>query len=314
MRFGIMIGLCCAAAVGAGAETTKIALAQTELRLYESPHAFQDHMARRMAAAMAHGPQLVMFPEDIGLPLALVDDYETVKRCETAAEAMGVLARQYGAEIAPLMAGGLSPARALLKLRGPRIEALYRETFAELARRHRVFIVAGSAPLPHLDGQCANVSCLFGPGGEVLARTVKSHLVALEGPQGLDLVALPREQQAVWQTPLGPLGMIICADAWDAGIAQAHKQAGARLLLNCLANPEPWSEAQQQGMDGGSLPARVAETGLPGAQCYAVGSLFELHFRGKSQILRPLKNRGWEATARAEAADREEIVAGEVVL
>jgi predicted amidohydrolase len=145
-----------------------------------------------------------------------------------------------------------------------------------------------------------------------LGKQTKTHLTELEGPAGLDLTAVP--EKSLWETPLGKLGMIICADAWDAGIAAELTRQGAQVLLNCLANPEPWSDAQQVGMDGGSLPARVAETGLPGAQCYGVGRLFELSFNGKSQLLRPLPGGKWEAIARAKSANMEEVVAGVVEL
>jgi len=298
-------------ATGSQADRIRLALAQTELRLYPSAGDYAAHMARQMQAAMATQPDLVVFPEDIGLPLVLVDDYAVVKDCRTTRQAIVSLVRAHAAEVNPLTDQGMTVSQALLRFKSARTQALYRKTFGGLARRHGVYVAAGSAPLPW-QGKVANASYLFSPTGEVVGTVGKAHLVPLEGPEGLSLQ--PVTGQRPWQTPWGKLSMIICADAWDAELAASHWSQGARLLLNCLANPEPWSEAQQAGMDGGSLPARVAETGLPGAQCYAVGGLFDLRFHGKSQLLRALPGNKWEALARAQTANKEEIVAGELDL
>lgn len=292
---------------GSGAAQLRLALAQTELRLHPDPEAYAAHMAARMAAAMEQKPDLVLFPEDIGLPLALVDDYAVVRDCKTTVEAATALIKAHQADIAPLCGQGMSPQRALLTLKAPRVDELYRQVFGGLARQYHVYVAAGSAPLPS-GAAVGNVAYLFGPDGELAGTQGKKHLIDLEGPEGLDLC--PVIEKTLWQTPLGKLGMIICADAWDAQVAADLKRQGAQVLLNCLANPEPWSDAQQTGMDGGSLPARVAETGLPGAQCYGVGRLFDLSFNGKSQLLRPLRGNRWEAIARAKSADKEELVAG----
>lgn len=298
-------------AAGCQADSIRLALAQTELRLYASPDDYAVHMAQRMQAAMATQPDIVVFPEDIGLPLALVDDHAAVRDCRTIKEAIGALVHAHAAEVNPLTQHGMTASQALLQVKSARTEALYHRVFGGLAKSHGVYVAAGSAPLPW-QGEVANASCLFGPDGQVVGTVGKRHLVPLEGPEGLGLHPVTGQQP--WQTPWGKLAMIICADAWDAALAASHRRQGARLLLNCLANPEPWSEAQQIGMDGGSLPARVAETGLPGAQCYAVGGLFDLRFHGKSQLLRPLPDNKWEAPARAQTADQEEIVVGELNL
>lgn len=63
-----------------------------------------------------------------------------------------------------------------------------------------------------------------------------------------------------------------------------------------------------------SLPQRVTETGLPGAQCFAVGRIFELEFNGRSQLLLPCTQNGYKTVAAANTADKEEIIRGELPL
>ena len=58
----------------------------------------------------------------------------------------------------------------------------------------------------------------------------------------------------------------------------------------------------------------MAETGLPGLQCFAVGHLFEVPFEGQSQILAPGGPDGYWIVERAVTWNQEEIVAGIVWL
>ncbi len=309
MILGLLLG-----SLPAPAATLQLALAQTQLRLYENPAAFAAHMEARVREAMATQPQLIVFPEDIGLPLLLANDGAALRACASIQEARELLARRYGAQIAPLVAQGLSPARALLQLLAPPAESFYVQTFSDLARRYNVYIAAGSAPAPYREGVLANVAYLFAPTGELVGRVGKHNLIELEGPAGLDLTPVAKEELQVCETAFGKIGLIVCADAWDPEIAALYKRQGAQLLVNCLANPEPWNADKEREMDAGSLPARVAENGLPGGQCYAVGRLFELEFQGRSQILMPAGESGWRSLARAKTSDSEEIVAAEIVL
>ncbi|NPV48523.1 MAG: carbon-nitrogen hydrolase family protein [Armatimonadetes bacterium] len=307
-----LLGLACGTA---GAGTVRVALAQTELRLYPSEAAYVAHMGERLAEAMRSHPDLVVFPEDIGLPLALVDSYDVLRNCATVADAARALIAEEPAALSTMSSRwGWSPARAWLVRHSEQLSRCYRRVFGALARQHSVYVVAGSAPLPYRGRVPGNVACVFGPDGRVAGVAPKVNLISLEGPEGLDLLPARCEELRPVDTPLGRLGVIVCADAWDPAIAQAYRRAGAQLLVNCLANPEPWSEDQQASFDANSLPARIAETGLPGVQCFAVGRLFDLTFTGRSQCVLPLPDGRWRVVARAGSAVEEEIVTATVPL
>lgn len=137
---------------------------QVQLEDYRSAAAFDAAIERCMKAAMrtrGDGPRLVAFPEDVGLGLVFLDDYDLVKDCSSIFEAAYVLMTVYGPEIYDIMGTyGCGPAHALLLLKGERVAQIYYDTFSRAAREHHVTLVAGSAPYPrprrdrlrHLDG------------------------------------------------------------------------------------------------------------------------------------------------------------------
>lgn len=130
----------------AAAGTIRVALAQTELGLYASEAAYAGHMGERLAEAMRSHPDVVVFPEDIGLPLALVDSYELLRNCATVADAARTL---IAADPAALSAAGgkrgWSPVRAWWVRRSEQLGRRYRRVFGTLARQYSVYVVAGSA-------------------------------------------------------------------------------------------------------------------------------------------------------------------------
>jgi hypothetical protein len=95
---------------------------QVRLEDYQSPQAFAAAVQRYMKAAgrtRGDGPRLVAFPEDVGLGLIFVDDYDAVRDCRSIFEAAYVLMNLYWPDISTICAQyGCSPTRALLLLKG----------------------------------------------------------------------------------------------------------------------------------------------------------------------------------------------------
>lgn len=309
----------------AGAQTVRVCAVQARLSLYDRPEEFAAHMERLMAQAMACAPQLVVFPEDIGTPLVMLGDRALVEGAEGLPEAVQALVGKYGPEIAALMERHqCSPQRALFLLRADEVRAAYVGTFSRLAREHGVTIAAGSVLLPLEDaddGNVYNMMMLFGPDGEPIGEVRKVNPIPLELADGLDIVPAPADHLRVFETPAGRLGMLVCADAWSPALAEALKEGGAQILVNCLANPEEWTPSVAANMLGDGLAARVRETGLYGVQAFAVGDLLGLPFRGRSQITAPgalappeTVTDGVGILARAASSDAEEVVCAEFEL
>jgi hypothetical protein len=112
--------------------------------------------------------------------------------------------------------------KAVFVTKGPRSLRCWHDTFAEVARKHRAYVCAGSilAPDFSMDAKGAvrqrgykvfNQSAIFGPTGALLSRTKKVFLTADEGPF---LDGAKVSELAVVDTPFGKIGNMICADGW----------------------------------------------------------------------------------------------------
>ncbi len=77
-----------------------------------------------------------------------------------------------------------------------------------------------------------------------------------------------------------PIGLTICEDLWESGVALQARDAGARLLLNISASP--YSLGRQLHREESVLRERVKEAGLPIVYVNLVGAQDELVFDGAS--------------------------------
>jgi len=78
------------------------------------------------------------------------------------------------------------------------------------------------------------------------------------------------------------LGVNICADVWEAGAADAAREAGAELLLALNASPYHQNKQAQRYQ---VLQGRIADTGMPVIYANMVGGQDELVFDGASFAL-----------------------------
>lgn len=266
-----------------------VAIAQTELRFWESAEDFAGHMARQVEAAMEHSPDLIVFPEDIGLPLVALGDLDALAQAESMESAMvALLARHAEAVGAMIAAHGVSPMRALWLVKDPVISETYRETFSALARDHAVHIVAGSTPMVLLgrEGDSFNTACIFDPEGEMHIVGTKVNLIPLEREAGLDLSPGSLDDYTVFRTPGAAIGTIVCADGWAPEIARKLVEQGAQVLVQVSANPEAWSEGTREGWKD-SLFSRVQDLGVFGICVMGVGNLLGIPFQGQSSVVVP---------------------------
>ncbi|MFA6245086.1 MAG: nitrilase-related carbon-nitrogen hydrolase, partial [Candidatus Hydrogenedentales bacterium] len=170
-------------------------------------------------------PILFVFPEDIGAPLFFLNHLDDAKKARTLTEATAALGKRHMAEVFLRSWFGLvSYPRAIALTRAAKVGKTYVDTFSSLSRKHAVFIVAGSAPMPDFpiaaDGssityapesnQVYNVSYFFGPDGRIIGRQHKVNLIPLEQEDGLDLSPGKLEDLRVFDTEFGSIGIAIC--------------------------------------------------------------------------------------------------------
>ena len=128
--------------------------------------------------------------------------------------------------------------------------------FRDKARKHRFHLVAGIADED--GGRLYNSAYLVDRDGGVVGRARKTFLWHFDSKW-----FTPGEEYRVFQTELGPIGMIVCADGRIPEISRALALKGARIIVDstnwvstgrdpsALANPQP--EAL--------IPVRAVENG-----------------------------------------------------
>ena len=133
--------------------------------------------------------------------------------------------------------------------------------------------------LPERDlhtGRLHNSLVAVGPEGQVLGRHRKIRTLAV----GSEAWSSPGTGVTVVPAPLlGPVGMLVCADAVDASLAASLRDQGARLLVSA-ANWAP-------GLYGpaGEWEACSARSGLPLLVCNRTGKGRTLDFRRAESVV-----------------------------
>jgi predicted amidohydrolase len=253
----------------------RVAAVQLKLFLTASPAVWARRMHDLAARAVREDARLVVFPEDVALPL------------------LGMvpgLSRKAGR----LLAGGPLRPADLFAFLDPYLYRVYRAVFTEVARTWGIWVAAGS--LPRAVGRgVQNVGTLFGPDGTPLLSQAKTHLLPLEEQWGL----VPGDELAVYDAGWGKLALPVCMDATFFETFRLLAALGAEVVLLPTANPEPYN--RYKALRG--IWPRVQESRVFGVQSALVGELFGYTLEGKSGIYAP-----WELTpgqdgVLAEAAD-----------
>ncbi len=179
------------------ARVIRAASAQYPIEEITSFAAFEDKLSQWVQQAVAHGAQLLVFPEYAAMELA----------------------RIAGRQIS-------------LDLHGS-IEALqyhighYEAAHAELAKRYGVFILAGSVPTRLTDGRFVNRAQFFSPKGH--SGFQQKHLMTrFEGEEwGIS----PSAGLCVFDIGIAKIGIAICYDSEFPLIARALAEGGAEILI-----------------------------------------------------------------------------------
>jgi predicted amidohydrolase len=175
----------------------RIAAAQYPIEEIASFAAFEAKLAAWVGDAASQGAGLLIFPEYAAMELA------------------ALAGRQ--------VAGDLKASLEALQSYLPAHDAAY----AALAKRHGLYILAGSAPVRLPAGAYVNRARLFAPSG-ASAFQQKCVMTRFEAEEwGIS----PSVGLTVFDTAIGKLGIAICYDSEFPLIARALAQAGAEILL-----------------------------------------------------------------------------------
>lgn len=103
-------------------------------------------------------------------------------------------------------------------------DSLFLRRVANVAKEQGLHLCFGFTALEN--GKIYNAAGLWGADGALIGIYHKTHL------QKHDLQYTPGDKLPVWQTPWGPVGIMICADRRWPETARVLRLQGARLILN----------------------------------------------------------------------------------
>lgn len=257
----------------------RVAATQIPLTLVKDPLEWVELIHRQAAAAVARGAQLIVFPENITLPLlGLIPG---VKKLASLGNNGGTAP---GSSSSGPLGGnlpGFDMAR-ILRIFGAGVEAFYRHTMSSLAARYQVYIMGGSRLIPDHKGQVMNVASLYGPQGQLIGSQAKAHLLPLEASWGI----CRDSELKVFNTPLGNIAFPVCMDATYFETFRILAHLGADLVIIPIANPEEYN--QWKALRG--IWPRVQESYVYGVKSALVGkNFFGLDFTGKAGIFAPME-------------------------
>lgn len=128
---------------------------------------------------------------------------------------------------------------AVFALKAPQMAEIYQRVFSKLAKEYQVTIVAGSILLPNPtiengqltlhDGRLYNVTAVFRPDGSLYEELVKKAF-----PIGDELSFVCPVNPAtnpVFDTPVGRMGVMVCADSWFSAAYQNLKNKKADFVV-----------------------------------------------------------------------------------
>ena len=158
------------------------------------------------------------------------------------------------------------------------------ERFAQKARQHGVYIAAGLA-LDAPGGGYANGALLFGRDGSIIGRYDKSFLFHFDNRW-----FSPGDAYPVFETDIGRIGILVCADGRLPEIARSLALNGAQIILDLTAwvsgarHPQELTTSQVEFL----MPTRAAENGVWIACCDKFGVEAEsIVYAGRSRFINP---------------------------
>lgn len=178
-------------------QKVKIAAAQYNIGFLQNWQAYQGKIQRWVQEAAEQNAQILLFPEYFSMELASL----------------------FPQEIYASLAKQLAAMQALL----PDFLKLYQE----LARRHRLYMLAGTFPVRANDGSYRNRAYLFTPEG-VMDFQEKLQMTRFENEQWL---IKSGDKIKVFNTEFGLIGVNVCYDSEFPLIARKQVEAGADLIL-----------------------------------------------------------------------------------
>ncbi|MHC4924362.1 MAG: nitrilase-related carbon-nitrogen hydrolase [Planctomycetota bacterium] len=130
------------------------------------------------------------------------------------------------------------------------------EDIRDWCRQHRLYLVAGGTVPVAAGDTYRNTAFVIGPDGNEVFRQVKCV------PIQFFRDGLPAEDQGVWESPWGRIGICICYDLSYTRVTDRLVELGAQALVVPTMDAQSWGEYQHR-LHARVAPLRAREYGVP---------------------------------------------------
>jgi hypothetical protein len=215
---------------------------------YVGPDRFRDRLEFYLDSAQRKGlivPQktVVIFPEYVGTWLVAMGEDSAVYAAPTVQKALTSMVLSHPLDFWRAYRAAPDSTKdktryAVFRMKANKMAAAYYRAFDYLAAKYAVTIVAGSILLPNPsvqnhrlvagDGSLYNVSMLFRPDGFLEPQLVRK-LYPITDELPFVCPSNP-DELPVFDTPVGRLGVLVCADSWNSPPYGTLRKKGATLL------------------------------------------------------------------------------------
>lgn len=234
---------------------------------------------------------IVVFPEYFGTWLVTMNEKESIYHATAIEEGLQTMVLRNAGKFLKTYISSPESVKDKVKysvfaMKAPAIAKVYQETFAAMAKEYQVTIVGGSILLPEPEieygilktgkGQLYNTSVVFEFDGQINSKLVKKAFPTAD--EAGFICPVKPESIPVFQTSVGRMGVLICADAWFADAYKGLKKKAADFVITPSYSTgngywnKPWS-----GYSGAETPedakADVGKISLGSAWVkYAMGT------------------------------------------
>ena len=283
--------------------SVKAALVQYEVQRadYSSETRFAARVGELTAQAAAEGAEIVIFPEYINVFLAAVPLAEQLTAADSLPQILQLLQQRHGRPV------GLPE---YLRMQSADTRAIMDRVWGRLARRHKLWILAGSSFVAE-GAELYNRAYVYSPDGKVAYRQNKVFLTPFE-KETVGLSAGNRSEARVFEAAGVDIALTLCRDTffdeWNGQMKSAD------LWVDLKANGVEFDQEARQTFTE-ALPERIAETKVPyGATVCLTGRFFDLFWEGISSLTVPADTaKGYKTIKKTEKADEEELLLIEIV-
>jgi predicted amidohydrolase len=259
-----------------------VALVQYQVRPqdYHDLSRFEERVDAFVDSAVEGGADLVVFPEYINVFALFHHLISEHGRIDLSAVPNGVSSALSG--------GGAETAVAAAEVRSFLWDysvaetAVIRTLWSRVARRHEVWILAGSSFVARSGGELTNQGWLFDPQGRLAYRQNKVFLTPFER-NVLGLSPGTVESAQVVSVAGYEIGLTICRDSYFEDWEQPF--AAVDLWVDIRANGEPWTPEVRRRFDT-ALPERVEQTAVEhGVSTSLTGEFAGLLWQGPAFVV-----------------------------